>query len=281
MKQRMSVQIGRFYAARGALFGGIVLLAFTPSALMAQVADAAQSGAVGVQQPMASEAHPGFLVVTIKPSDPNAAPKSLPTGGRHISFADASVSTLIMLAYRIHPKQIVGGPDWISSDHYDISGVPDVPGVPSLPQMQEMVQKLLADRLHLAFHREIREMPVYAITVAKGGPSLKAADSKEPVNTGETINAGRRTLRFTNMSMSDFVLNMNFYEDRPIIDQTSLPGRYDFTLKWTYDLSKEGESDAPPSIFTAIREQLGLNMTAVKGPAEVFVIDSIERPSEN
>jgi uncharacterized protein (TIGR03435 family) len=83
------------------------------------------------------------------------------------------------------------------------------------------------------------------------------------------------------MSIPDFAFNMNFYEDRPVVDETSLPGRYDFTLKWTYDLSKEDETDAPPSIFTAIKEQLGLRMDAVKGPAEVFVIDHIERPSGN
>jgi hypothetical protein len=68
---------------------------------------------------------------------------------------------------------------------------------------------------------------------------------------------------------------------RPVIDRTSLTGRYDFTLRWTYDLSQESESGAPPSLFTAIKEQLGLRVDAVKGPAEVFVIDHVERPSQN
>jgi len=234
------------------------------------------------EQPMATDAGAVFLVATIKPSDPDSTKGwAFPSEGRHVSCANASVTTILSVAYGIHIKQIVGAPEWLNKDRYDINGVADTAGEPSLKQMQQMYQKLLADRFHLTFHHEVREMPVYAITVAKGGPILKVADPGEALNTGSTGSGGRRTLKFTNMSMPDFALNMNLYQDRPVIDQTSLPGRYDFTLKWTYDLSKESESDAPPSIFTAIKEQLGLRMDAVKGPAEVFVIDHVERPSPN
>ena len=194
---------------------------------------------------------------------------------------NATVATIFLVAYGIHGKQIVGGPAWFSKDRYDINGVPDVPGVPSLKQMQAMYQKLLADRFHLIFHREVREIPIYALTVAKGGAMLKPADPNENLNTGNSGGGGQRTLKFTNMSMPDFALNMNFYEDRPVIDQTALPGRYDFTLRWTSDVSAENEPGAPPSLFTAIKEQLGLRLDAVKGPAEVFVIDRVERPSAN
>jgi uncharacterized protein (TIGR03435 family) len=117
--------------------------------------------------------------------------------------------------------------------------------------------------------------------VAKGGPLLKIADPNEELNTGSSGGGGQRTLRFSNMSMPNLALNLNLYEDRPVIDKTALSGRYDFTLKWTDDVSKEDEPNAPPSIFTAIREQLGLRMDAVKGPAEVLVIDQLERPSAN
>jgi uncharacterized protein (TIGR03435 family) len=263
----------------------IILLMLTAGscvALKAQESNPAQAPITEAEQPMAENANPGFLVATIKPSDPaSSAGWSFPTEGRHISCANASIATIIVVAYGIHIKQILGAPDWLDKDRYDINGIPDEPGEPNLKQMQQMYQKLLADRLHLIFHRETREMPIYAITVAKGGPTLKLADPSEPLNTGNSGGGGRRTLKFTSMSMTDFVLNMNFYEDRPVIDQTGLPGRYDFTLKWTYDLTKDDEPDAPPSIFTAIKEQLGLRMNAVKGPAEVFVIDHISRPSEN
>jgi len=231
---------------------------------------------------MARDASPNFLVATIRPSDPDSTGGwGFPTEGHHISCVNATVATIMSVAYGVHIKQIVGGPEWLSKDRYDINGIPDVAGVPDLKQMREMYQKLLADRFHLTFHREQREMPIYAITVTKGGPILKVADPNEDLNTGNSGTGGQRTLKFTNMSMANFALNMNFYEDRPVVDQTALPGRYDFTLKWTYDVSRENDPGAPPSLYTAIKEQLGLRMDAVKGPAEVLVIDKAERPSEN
>ena len=260
-------------AGRAAVFALLLLMT---GGLLVQAQIAAEK-----EQPMAKDASPGFLVATIKPSDPASTRDGFPTEGHHISCVNETVVTILSGAYAIHTKQIVGAPEWLSKDKYDINGIPDVAGVPNLKQMQEMYQELLADRFHLVFHREVREMPIYAITIAKGGPNLKISNPGERLNTGNSGSNGQRTLKFTNMSMPDFALNMNFYEDRPVIDQTSLPGRYDFTLKWTYDLSKENEPAAPPSLFTAIKEQLGLRMDAVKGPAEVFVIDHVERPSEN
>lgn len=81
--------------------------------------------------------------------------------------------------------------------------------------------------------------------------------------------------------MADLALNLSFYEDRPVIDQTALAGWYSFTLKWTYDIAKENECDIAPSLFAPTKEQIGLQMDAIKGPAEVLVVDQIERPSEN
>jgi uncharacterized protein (TIGR03435 family) len=175
----------------------------------------------------------------------------------------------------------VGAPEWFSKERYDINGVPDVPGVPNVKQVQQMYQKLLTERFHLVFHHETREIPIYAITLAKGGPLLTPADPKETTNTGNSGSIGQRILKFRNISMPDFALNMNFYEDRPVIDETALPGRYDFTLKWTYDVMHEGDADAAPSLSTAMKEQLGLKFEAVKGPAPVLVVDHVERPSEN
>jgi uncharacterized protein (TIGR03435 family) len=133
----------------------------------------------------------------------------------------------------------------------------------------------------MTFHKAIRDLPVYAVRIAKNPPMLKVADPGETVNTGNGGGGGQRILKFRNMSMAGFILNMNWYLDRPAIDQTSLTGNYDFTLKWTFDDAEVHDPDAPPSLFTAIKEQLGLRMDAVKGPAEVWVIDHIEKPSAN
>jgi uncharacterized protein (TIGR03435 family) len=258
------------------LFGGLLVVQM----VTAQVPEAKVT--VETEAPMARDASPDFLVATIKPSDPDSTSGwGFPTEGHHISCVNANVATIMLVAYGVHVKQIVGGPEWFSKDRYDINGIPDMAGVPDLKQIREMYQKLITDRFHLVFHREVRDIPIYALTVSKAGPILKVADPNESLNTGNSGGGGQRTLKFTNMSMPDFALNMNLYEDRPVIDQTSLRGRYDFTLKWTYDISRESEAGAPPSLFTAIKEQLGLRMDAVKGPAEVFVIDHVERPSEN
>ena len=232
--------------------------------------------------PMAADATPSFLVATIRPSDPDATGGwSFESEGHHIQCARATVADIMAMAYGVQLRQIVNGPAWLSKDRYDINGVPDVPGIPNVIQLRGMYQKLLAERFHLALHQEMREMPIYAITVAKGGPLLKVADPNEHLNTGNSGDGHQRTLKFTSVAMPELAHNLEFYEDRPVVDQTSLQGRYDFTLKWTYDISAESEPGSPPSLFTAIKEQLGLRMDAVKGPAEVVVIDHLERPSEN
>ena len=234
------------------------------------------------EQPMAPDATPGFLVAAIKPSKPDAAGGwAFPDEGHHINCVNADLVTILTIAYGIHKKQIIGGPEWLGKDRYDISGIPDLPGEPSFQQKREMYQKLLADRFHLVFHRETRAIPIYALTIAKGGPTLKPADPSETMNTGNSGSPGERISKFRAMSMPNFALNMNFHEDRPVIDQTGLPGKYDFTLKWTSDVAHASDADAAPSLFTAIKDQLGLRLDAVKGPAEVFVIDHVERPSEN
>jgi uncharacterized protein (TIGR03435 family) len=254
-----------------------------PSALLAQSPKA--DGAAVPLPPMAADASPSFEVAAIHPSDPNdpraANGWTFESEGRRIHCKQATLVDILSWAYGLQKKQIVDGHEWLGKDRYDISGIPDIPGDPDFAQAQGMFKKLLADRFHLTLHNDKREMPIYAITVVKGGPLFKAAGPDEPTNAGNSGSGGQRTLKFTSMSMKNFALNLNFYEDRPVVDQTSLPGKYDFTLRWTFDLNAEGEPGAPPSLFTAMREQLGLKLDAVKGPANVLVIDHVERPSEN
>jgi uncharacterized protein (TIGR03435 family) len=260
------------------LLGGLLVVQL----VIAQTPEANVS--VKSEAPMAMDASPDFLVAAIKPSDPNTTRQgwSFESDGHHITCFNATLSDIVAMAYGIHSKQVVSAPEWFTKDRFDISGTPDQPGVPSAKQVQHMYQNLLANRFHLVVHHETRQMPIYAITVAKGGPILTPADPKETrSNAGSSGGSGFRILKFTNISMADLALNLNFYEDRPVIDQTSLPGRYNFTLKWTYDISMENESGMPPSLFTAVKEQIGLRMDAVKGPAEVLVVDQIEHPSEN
>jgi bla regulator protein blaR1 len=148
-----------------------------------------------------------------------------------------------------------------------------------------MIQSLLADRFQLTFHRDKRELSVYAIRIAKSGSRMARSDSDPHGLPGFTI--GRRELRFRNTTMAEFasiLQGAGSIVDRPVVDQTGLVStRYDFDLKWTPDTSQPppDNADAPPGFFTAFQEQLGLKLEPIKAPVEVLVIDHVERPSEN
>ena len=230
---------------------------------------------------MATAAEPGFLVATIRPAAPDANGWSFESEGSRIQCRNATLLDMLMLAYQVHSKQIVNAPDWVSHARFDVSGVPDEPGVPSLPQVRSMYRKLLAERFGLVLHPETRSIPVFSITTAAGGAKLKVADPQGSPNTGSRSTASQRVLLFRNMSMADLALNLNFYEDRPVINDTALAGKYDFTLSWSPDVAANSDNDSAPPLVTALKDQLGLALTAVKEPAPVLVVDHVEQPSPN
>jgi uncharacterized protein (TIGR03435 family) len=232
---------------------------------------------------MAADAHPSYEVATIKPSDPEDGSSGFHSMGHQLFTENESMDSLIAVAYAIHPKQIVDGPEWFSKDRWDIKGVPDMEGVPSWQQQREMLQKLLAERFGLKFHRAQRDLSIFAITVAKGGPKLVVSKSDPNSLRDQTGNNNgvEQTWRFTNNSMADFADGMEEFLDRPVVDETGLKGKFDFGLEWTVDGPVSNDPKAPPGLFTAVQEQLGLKIEGTKGPADVLVIDHVERPSAN
>jgi uncharacterized protein (TIGR03435 family) len=231
---------------------------------------------------MAADAHPSFAVAAIHLHDPNSQRQGFSTEGDRYTVRNETVAALLMFAYAIHPRQIVDAQDWVLHEHYDIEGKADTPGEPNLHQQQEMMQKLLADRFALHFNREKRELSVYAIQVAKGAPKLKPAADPTAEADQEGEGHGTETTQiYTSASMTDFAMGMQFFMDRPVINQTGLTARYDFRVRYTHDEVRATDPNAPPGMFTAIQEQLGLKLQPVKAPVDVFVIDHIERPSEN
>ncbi|GGA77835.1 hypothetical protein GCM10011507_31350 [Edaphobacter acidisoli] len=259
----------------------IGLLILAPNAIAQQ--NGAKPPAVSPMSPMPANAHPSFEVATIKPANPNETSGNFQIGGHRIFIENETVDSLISAAYAVHPKQIVDEPAWLGTAKFDIEGQADLAGVPNLQQIQEMLQGLLRDRFGLKFHRDKRDLSIYAIKVAKGGPKMTRSPETSyglPSQTGHG-HGGQIERKFTNNSMSDFALGMQTYLDRPVVDETGLAGRYDFTLKWSPDNLPVSEPDAAPGIFTAVQEQLGLKLEATKGPADVLVIDHVERPSPN
>jgi len=243
---------------------------------------------------MAKDAQPGFEVVTIKPGTPNQPGKNIGFRGRHFTARNFNVNDMVALAYGLHTKQILGAPEWFDTELFDVDGVPDVEGEPSMRQMGIMLQKLLADRFALKFHHEQRELAVFAITVAKSGPKMTVSAAGPDDWIGFNFRElGDLTVR--NMTMSDFAKWMQAsVMDRPVVDQTGLKDRYDFTLKWTPDDSQfaqfrttgsipatTDDANAPPALNTAVQEQIGLRIEPVKTADDVIVIDHVEHPSAN
>jgi uncharacterized protein (TIGR03435 family) len=199
---------------------------------------------------------------------------------------------LITFAYDVQQKQVVGGPDWISTVKWDINGQPDTPGSPSRDQLRGMFQKLLADRFQLTFHKDEKEMSAYLLTVSKTGSKMKV-DTDSPNGLPALFFRGLGVLTVHNATMGDFSgLLQTAVLDRPVVDQTGLTGKYDFLLKWTPDESQFGgmgikvpppsdAADAPPPLFTALPEQTGLKLESGKAHVEVLVMDKVEKPSDN
>ncbi len=235
-------------------------------------------------KPMAPDANPSFEVATIKPN-PNGSGKGFRISGRTFSTINTSLEDLIVFAYDVHAKQIVNGPDWINKDKFDITAVPDREGSPSNRQWKVMVQKLLADRFQLVFHHEKRDLNVYILSVAKGGPKnlIKSDRTDDGFSVPIRGVPGGFSMPIKNANMGDFAsfALQGAVLDRPVLDQTGIVGRYDFTLTWASLGTEFGGifpaqppvDDPTPNLFTAIQEQLGLKLEAVKAPAGDVMVD--------
>ena len=240
-------------------------------------------------KPMSPDANPGFEVASIKPTPPDTQGRLYTVKGRQFLTINTSVANLITFAYGVHERQIINGPEWTTKDHYDVTGVPDVDGAPNSRQMRSMIQKLLADRFKLTFHRDKQELPVYALMVAKNGPKLTKS-AGDPNGLPSLLFRGLGLLPAQNATMTDFANVMqSAVMDRPVVNQTGIEGRYDFTLNWTPDDSQfrsmgarvppPPENQTVPGLFTAIQEQLGLRLEPTRAAAEVLVIDKVEKPT--
>jgi len=244
----------------------------------------AQSAATGETKEalMARSVDPGWEVATVRPSDPDEKEQSFAVRGRHVMIKRQTVETMLMVGYGLQKTQIANAPDWVKSQSFDVDGVPDAEGQPSVQQFQSMVRKLLVERFGLKMHTEQREMAAYALTIAKGGEKLTPTKSDPNALPNQEVHGGDagRQLKFTNVSMDDFALMMLYEVDKPLVNRTGLKGRYDFSVTFTKDESRvPAGSNSAPGLFTAMQEQLGLKLEAVKAPVDVLVIDEVQRPS--
>jgi len=198
------------------------------------------------------------------------------------------VKLMISVMYRIPARQIKGGPSWLEDDRYDVEAKADKKY--TMDDLDTMYRNLLADRFKLKFHIETKEGNAYVLTVDKGGSKMKVNDKPQdyewPIQFSGigVMNAVRVPMRFLCWNLGQFLS----HDERPVVDMTGLTGYYDFKLTFLPPTIEPKVRDTlaqdvldRPSLFEALRQQLGLKLTAQKGPVQYFVIDHVERPSEN
>jgi uncharacterized protein (TIGR03435 family) len=232
-----------------------------------------------------------FEVASIKPSKPGGrggAMKTLP-GGQEFVAQNFPLKFMIARLLWAPSRQINGGPEWVDSELWDFQAKADRPGY-TREQINEMLMHLLEDEFKLKLRKDVKEGPVFALTVDKGGSKMKVNESPEdyeiPIQGGPGgVTVGKRVamdrLCFT---LGSFLQN----NERPVIDKTGLTGYFDFTLSFLPELPPGFDKDklpaemqGRPSLFEAVRSQLGLRLEATKGPVEYYVIDHIEKPEGN
>lgn len=233
-----------------------------------------------------------FEVASVKPGDQSIdfGGMSFTPQGRFIATS-SSLQRLIGFAYDLLNQQISGGPTWLDSAKFSIEAKADSsiqipPGLAGFVPMRLMLQSLLADRFKLAAHKEMREAQVYELVLDKAGSKLREAG-----DVGQ-LRFGRGELSGRGAPIELLVNQLSQQLEKPVVDKTGLKGRYDFDVKWALDPGLAGGRpegpDLPPppdpsgpSIFTAIRTDLGLRLESAKAPIEVLVIYHVERPDPN
>jgi uncharacterized protein (TIGR03435 family) len=236
---------------------------------------------------LSAQACSTFDVASIKPNTSGAGGgyPELGSGSRRFTATNQLMIELIMSAYEVPPRQILGIPSAFFQERYDVYATCEQPITKE--QLPHLLQLLLAERFHLSIHRESKEQTIYALVPEKSGPRLYETSHE----------GGRPTLRqsgysfsFTSADMSKLVGVLSQLTGRKVVDRTGLRGQYDFTLSYAPDHGGGGREGSnistaadgfPDSVFTALREQLGLNLEAQKGQVEFIVVDHLDRLIRN
>jgi uncharacterized protein (TIGR03435 family) len=228
-----------------------------------------------------------YDVVSIRPSKAGNNSSSMgpgPQGG--MRGTNITTMQLLTFAYDRRELHFIGGPGWVKADRYDVTLTPDTVEVQLSPTMskselesfigrnRERTQAVLRDRFGLVLKVEEKEMPIYAMQLAKGGHKL--TPTVAPSGHSST-RVTQNKLSSTSGYLTGLAETLSNLTGRPVVNETGVDGPFDFQLEW----APEGSGAEGASLFTALTEQLGLRLEAKKGPVKVFVIEKIEKPSEN
>ena len=235
-----------------------------------------------------------FEVASVKPQAPNDNRGSIQPAPGGFQANGIPLKLLIEISWRMKEFQVLGGPDWINTEKYDVLAKAASGMNPTPEQTMAMLQALLAERFQLKTHRETKDLPAFALVATRGAAKLQRSgtapkDSKSPGNpdehpfadkgSGPMISLGHGILMAQRITMQGLADSLGRQSDRTVIDKTGIDGEFDLTLKWNPEADQQDASGT--SLFTAIQEQLGLKLESTRSPVEVLVIDSVQRPSAN
>jgi uncharacterized protein (TIGR03435 family) len=234
--------------------------------------------AAGFALSIVAQSPPGFEVASIRAAvnDARGTSYDMYEGGL-LRVTSVTLSGLIKSAWMLQSSQLEG-PGWLDDDRYDIEAKSGYPERIDGAHLQPLLQNLLADRFALKFHWETRELPVYSLAVDKKGAILK--ENRDAPMTILNTRKGPGTVRIvgTKVTMEQLARSIGTELGRVVLDRTELQGGYDVNFEWT---SEPAADSLSPSIFTALREQLGLKLESTKGPVKVLVVDSAQKASPN
>ena len=223
---------------------------------------------------------PNYDIVSIKPDKSGSGHVGVHTRDSTYQAENVSLKALLLNAYNLKEGQLINLPAWGESARFDINAKvldPDLTVLNNLTQGQRgsMLQAMLADRFQLKGHTDTAILPVYELVVAKGGPRFKESASADDKVIGHNTE-----LTATGMPLAALADELSSELRRVVIDKTGLAAKYDITLKWSSDDAPTTDT-SPPTLLTALQEQLGLKLVPAKAPVPTFVIDHVEMPSEN
>jgi uncharacterized protein (TIGR03435 family) len=241
----------------------------------------------------AQQSAPTFEVASVRRNVTNAPGRSVQASPTTLTIINVPVRMLLRDALKLQDAQIIGGPDWVAAERYDITAKFNEK---VRPQVDQILEAVLKDRFKLMYHKETRVLPVYALVRSNSstlGPNIRAtvvdcgaraAANRAGRGTGADCGFDRSavSLRATGMDLASVAATLSQIAGRIVVDKTDLTGQYELELKWADFSAASADALADGgSLFTAVQEQLGLKLQSDRAPVEVVVIDSAERPTPN
>jgi uncharacterized protein (TIGR03435 family) len=227
---------------------------------------------------------PAFDVASLKPVPPPSGRYSIDLGNTahgKVTLTNVTLSECLRFAFKIYNDSQIAGPEWIKDKRVLFAIVGQAPPDTPRDQLRLMTLSLLTERFQLALHHEPRELSYLALVADKKGPKMRESKPDAP-GAGEIVKPGR--IVYQHVSPLTLAVLLSRFTDLPILDMTDLKSQYDVDLEWTPDNRKapapgadSADAAEAPSLFSAVREQLGLKLEARKGPLDVVVVDHAER----